>query len=195
MVLAPDADDHAGIGGLGDRLVVKLADIPHRTELGAVRVGVAPEQVTQVVRELRVIARAHGIPETVAVQSMVAGIGEAFVGIQGNTDLGPVLLFGAGGVLVEVAGGVEGALLPLDPGAASRLVELVAGDDAFARLRGQARWPIAPLISAVEAVGALWQQAGSWLESADLNPLVVTTERVVAVDALLVAITEPDDTP
>ena len=128
VVLAPDVDDHPAIASLGDRLVVKLADVPHRTELGAVRVGMSPEELPSVVRELRVIAHEHGAPATVAVQSMVAGIGEAFVGIQGHTDLGPVLLFGAGGVLVEVAGGVEGALLPLDPGAATRLVETVAGE-------------------------------------------------------------------
>ena len=187
VVLAPDVVDDPAIASLGDRLVVKLADVPHRTELGAVRVGISPEELPSVVHELRAIAHEHGAPATVAVQSMVAGIGEAFVGIQGSTDLGPVLLFGAGGVLVEVAGGVEGALLPLAPGAAARLVDTVAGEEAFARLRGQARWEPAPLIAAIESVGALWEQAGSWLESADLNPLVVTEDGIVAVDALLVA--------
>ena len=187
VVLAPDVVDDPAIASLGDRLVVKLADVPHRTELGAVRVGISPEELPSVVHELRAIAHEHGAPATVAVQSMVAGIGEAFVGIQGSTDLGPVLLFGAGGVLVEVAGGIDGAMLPLAPGAAARLVELVAGEPAFARLRGQARLARRAPGHGDRSVGALWQQAGSWLESADLNPLVVTVDGVVAVDALLVA--------
>ncbi|MFI5053736.1 MAG: acetate--CoA ligase family protein, partial [Acidimicrobiia bacterium] len=104
------------------------------------------------------------------------------------TDLGPVVLFGMGGVLVEVAGQVDGTLLPLAPGTATRLVENVAGEAAFARLRGQERWAPEPLVAAIEAVGALWERSGSWLESADLNPLIVTPRGVVAVDALLLAV-------
>jgi acetate---CoA ligase (ADP-forming) len=186
VVLAAGVDSDPGIAGLGDQLVVKLADVPHRTELGAVRVGVAPGELPTVVRELRAVARAHGVPETVAVQEMVAGHGEAFLGLQGRTDLGPIVLLGLGGVLVELTGQVDGALLPLAEGAAARLVESVAGAEAFARLRGQTAWAPEPLVAALEAVGRLWDQHAGWLDSADLNPLVVTPSGVVAVDALLV---------
>ncbi|MGE0794242.1 MAG: acetate--CoA ligase family protein [Acidimicrobiia bacterium] len=185
VVLADGADDHPAVAGLGPRLVVKLADVPHRTELGAVRLGVAPSEVRGAVAELRAIASAHGVPATVAVQQMVAGIGEAFIGVQARTDLGPVLLFGRGGVLLEVAPRVDGRLLPLVEGAATSVVDEVAAD--VAGLRGQQAWPAAPLVEAVEAVARLWQATGAWLGSADLNPLVVTADGVVAVDALLVA--------
>jgi acyl-CoA synthetase (NDP forming) len=190
VVLAEGVDDDPAIGGLGDRLVVKLADVPHRTELGAVRLGVAPADVAGVVAELRAIAATHGGPGTVAVQQMVAGHGEAFIGLQARTDLGPVLLFGRGGVLLEVAPRVDGRLLPLVDGAASSVVDSVAAD--VAGLRGQQAWAPGPLVDAVEAVGRLWQATGSWLGSADLNPLVVTADGVVAVDALLVAHTPED---
>jgi acetate---CoA ligase (ADP-forming) len=187
VLLEPDTEaPFAGVDALGAPLVVKLADVPHRTELDAVRVGVDPPDLAAAVDELRAVARAHGVPATVAVQAMVKGHGEAFVGVQGRTDLGPILLFGLGGVLVEVAGQVDGALLPLVPGDAARLVERVAGDAAFAGLRGQAPWEPAPLIAALEAVAALWEHERHWLASADLNPLVVTSDGVVAVDALLV---------
>jgi acetate---CoA ligase (ADP-forming) len=183
----PDRDAGAVPAALGDRLVVKLADVPHRTELGAVRVGVRPDGVSGAVTELRAIAAAHGVPATVAVQAMVDGLGEAFIGIQGRTDLGPVVLFGRGGVLLEVAPRVGGRLLPLGPGHAADLVEEVAGAAAMDGLRGQPRWPSVPLASAVGAAADLWHRAGSWLDSADLNPLIVTPEGAVAVDALLVA--------
>jgi hypothetical protein len=185
VVLVDGVDDDPAVAALGDRLVVKLADVPHRTELGAVRLGVAPAEVAGVVAELRSIASAHGVPATVAVQKMVAGHGEAFIGLQARTDLGPVLLFGRGGVLLEVAPRVEGRLLPLVDGAAASVVDEVAAD--VAGLRGQQAWPTDPLVAAVEAVGRLWQATGAWLGSADLNPLVVTADGVVAVDALLVA--------
>jgi acetate---CoA ligase (ADP-forming) len=55
----------AAIVRLGERLVVKLADVPHRTELGAVRLDVPRPAVAAAVRELLAIAEAHGLPGTV----------------------------------------------------------------------------------------------------------------------------------
>jgi len=185
VVLAENTEDDPAIGALGDRVVVKLADVPHRTELGAVRVGIAPSEVVEVVRELRSIAIGHGVPGTVAVQAMVQGHGEAFIGLQGATDLGPVLLFGRGGILLELARRVGGRMLPLPSGSARSLIAEVAGD--VGAIRGQAPWPLDPLIAAVDAAGRLWQLTGSWLASADLNPLIVTADGAIAVDALLVA--------
>jgi hypothetical protein len=125
------------------------------------------------------------VPATVVVQAMVDGHGEAFVGIQGRSDFGAVLLFGRGGVLLELARKVDGRRLPLADGEAAALVAEVAG--GVGEIRGQEAWAEAPLVAAVEAVGRLWAANHAWLASADLNPLVVTPGGVVAVDALLVA--------
>jgi hypothetical protein len=167
--------------------VVKLADAPHRTEIGAVRVDVHADDLRSVVRELRVIARAHELPEAVVVQPLVIGHGEAFIGLQARSDLGPVVLFGRGGALVEVAPKVGGSVLPLAPGEAEQLVVEVAGGASMAALRGQKPWITGPLVTALEAVAELWRQTGAWLASADLNPVIVTDDGVVVVDALLVA--------
>jgi acyl-CoA synthetase (NDP forming) len=187
VVLDPGDDDDDRIDVLGARVVVKLADVPHRTELDAVRMGVPRTEVPSVVRELRTIARTHAAPETVAVQSVVAAHGESFVGLLGQTDLGPIVLFGLGGVLVEITGRVDGRRLPLRPGAAATLVDEVAGPGTFSRLRGREPWALGPLVAAVEGMETLWQRHGSWLQSADLNPLLVTANGVSAIDALLVA--------
>lgn len=187
VVLDEGTTDDPHLRRLGDELVVKLADVPHRTELGAVRVGVAPGQVAEVAADLRRIAAAHGAPGAVAVQQLVRGHGEAFLGIQARTDLGAVALLGRGGVLVELAGGIGGRPLPLLPGDAASLVDEVAGPAAFARLRGQTPWPGPPLEAAVESLAELWHRTRGWLGSADLNPLVITPSGPVAVDALLLA--------
>jgi acetate---CoA ligase (ADP-forming) len=187
FVVLDRADDDDRIDTLGSHVVVKLADVPHRTELDAVRLGVARAAVPAVARELRAIARAHDAPETVAVQATVAAQGEAFAGLLSRTDLGPVVLFGLGGVLIEVTGRVDGRRLPLRPGAAEQLVDDVAGPAAFARLRGREPWSPGPLVAAIEGVAELWRRHGSWLRSADLNPLLVTADGVCAVDTLLVA--------
>jgi acyl-CoA synthetase (NDP forming) len=193
LAVAPHAvlsgDDErlpAGVD-LGARLAVKLADVPHRTELGAVRLSVTPDELPGEVRRLREVARAERLPTDVAVQRMVSGHGEAFVGLHGTSALGPLVLFGRGGVLVEAGGGVSGRLLPLDHAAAQALVEEVAGQAAFARLRGHRPWAPGPMVDALLAVSELWRRTGSWVGSVDINPLVVTTEGVCAVDALVVA--------
>jgi acetate---CoA ligase (ADP-forming) len=177
--------DPGALAMLGERLVVKLADVPHRTELGAVRMGLAPDDVAAAIDELRAIAAAHGVATTVAVQAMVGGHAEAFAGLQGRTGLGPVVLLGLGGVLVEVMREVGGRFLPLDDAAAAGLAEEVAG--VASRLRGQRPWPVAALADALRGLDRLWRHHGAWLDSADVNPLIITESGVVAVDALLIA--------
>jgi acetate---CoA ligase (ADP-forming) len=168
-------------------LVVKLADVPHRTELGAVRLGVAPSDVAAAVAELRAIAAVEGVPDRVAVQAMVAGYGEAFGGLHCTTDLGPVVLLGIGGVLVEAAGKVGGRMLPVDGETAHDLAQEVAGAEVFAKLRGQRPWPVAAVADIVLGLDRLWRRHGAWLGSVDVNPLIVTDAGIIAVDALMVA--------
>lgn len=185
-VLAPGSEELSR--DLGERLVVKLADVPHRTELGAVALGVAPCDVPEQVRRMRAIAAEHGVDSTVVVQGMVAGHGEAFAGISLGSDLGAFALFGRGGVLVETSGGVSGRLLPLDQAAATALVEEVAGESVIGGFRGQRPWPAGALVQALLGLSELWRQVGSWASSVDINPLVVTESGVYAVDALILSI-------
>jgi acyl-CoA synthetase (NDP forming) len=186
-VIESGASLPADLSQLGERLVVKLADVPHRTELGAVRVGVAPTDVAAAVAEMRAIADAHGADATVAVQAMAAGHAEAFGGLQCRTGLGPVVLFGLGGVLVEVAGQVGGRFLPLDDDAAASLADEVAGPGVIARLRGQKPWPLDAVADVLAGLDRLWRRHGDWLESVDVNPLIVSADGLIAVDALMVA--------
>ena len=194
MIEAGDVD-HPDIDGFGDHLVVKLADVPHRTELGAVRVGVPRAGLGAAVEELRANARQHAVPDAVAVQAMVGGHTEAFGGLQCETKLGPVLLLGAGGVLVEIAGRAAGRFLPLDDEAVRSIVDEVAGAAVIARWRGQRPWPlptVAELVRSLDRLwrshgSRLWRSHGSWLGSVDINPLIVSDDGVVAVDALMIA--------
>jgi acyl-CoA synthetase (NDP forming) len=182
-----ERDDPTAAADLGPRLVVKLADVPHRTERGAVVVDVSPSDLDDAVDRMRRLARREGLPVQVAVQAMAPGFGEAFGGLQVKSDLGPLVLLGMGGVLVEVSGRVSGRFLPLSRDAAESLVEDVAGVEIFARLRGHRPWPTAPLVDAVLALDRLWRANGAWLGSLDVNPLIVSEGGVMAVDALFVA--------
>mgnify|MGYP003346012443 CR=1 FL=1 len=72
-VIAADARTDEVGSAFSGRCVVKLADVPHRTELGAVRLGVLPVEMPRVIDELRDLAGRHGVPATVAIQEQVAG--------------------------------------------------------------------------------------------------------------------------
>jgi hypothetical protein len=91
-------------------------------------------------------------------------------------------------VLVEVAGAVAGRMLPLDAAAAASLVdEVVQNNGKAGSRRGPGGWPAAPLADALLAMTELWRRHGAWLQSVDVNPLIVSDGGVFAVDALLTA--------
>jgi len=118
------------------------------------------------------------------VQSMVGGHAEAFAGLQTGSSLGSIALLGLGGVLVEVLRQVSGRFLPIDEAGARSLAEEVAG--AVAGLRGQRPWPMDELSAVVAGLDQLWRTHGHWIESIDLNPLIITADGVIAVDALVI---------
>jgi succinyl-CoA synthetase beta subunit len=82
-----------------------------------------------------------------------------------------------------VLGGVAGRLLPLDDATARYLVDEVAAKAGS--LRGQRPWPVEPLVEVVHGIAKLWTEHGGWLAAADVNPLIITEDGVVAVDVLL----------
>lgn len=183
VVLTGDQTDHPDLAGLGERVVVKLADVAHRTELDGVRVGVAQVDIAAAVAELREIAVEHSVSGTIAVQALASGHAEAFCGMQTGSSLGPIVLLGLGGVLVEVMKQVSGRFLPIDEAGARSLADEVAG--AVAGLRGQKPWPVDALTAVVAGIDRLWREHGNWIDSIDLNPLIVTADGLFSVDALV----------
>jgi acetate---CoA ligase (ADP-forming) len=179
--LDPDA-----VAVLGDEVVVKLADVPHRTELQAVRLGVSPGDVRQAAEELTTIARVSSTPGRIAVQRRVAGDGEAFIGFRAHTDLGPVVMVGLGGVLVELANTVAGRLLPVTEDDVSAMLDQLGRQGIFRGLRGGRPWNRTAMARAVLGIADLGGRSLSWLESIDVNPLICDEDGCTAVDALIV---------
>jgi acyl-CoA synthetase (NDP forming) len=178
-------DDFNVPAQLGERLAVKLADVAHRTELGAVRLGVTRSDLRSVAEELRRIAADHGVRDAIAVQAMLRGHGESFAGLKSGTDFGSVVLLGVGGVLVEVSNQVHGRFLPVDAADARSLADGVVS--TVNGLRGQVPWDAEHLASIVVGLDRLWREHGGWIESVDINPLIVGEAGLVAVDALVIA--------
>ncbi|HKP24476.1 MAG TPA: acetate--CoA ligase family protein [Dongiaceae bacterium] len=173
--------------------VVKLADVPHRSDIGAVRLGVTAAQLPSVVTELRALARSVGESEVVAVQSQYRISSELLVGVDATGELGPFAVCGLGGVFVEVMGQVAGRLAPFGDDEAARLVGEVNARGVLDGPRGTPPWPKERLADILRQVGDLAVGAQPWLESLDINPLALTPAGIVAVDGLVILRDEQPD--
>ncbi|HDR9501108.1 TPA: acetate--CoA ligase family protein [Burkholderia cepacia] len=166
--------------------VVKLADVPHRSDIGAVRLGVTEENFAQVVDELRALAERLGESPTVAVQPQYKISSELFIGINGASELGPLVVCGLGGIFVEILRKMAGRLAPFSRDEAERLVHEVNANGVLDGPRGTPPWPKEQLANLLSAVGDLAVRAHPWLESLDINPLALTPNGIVAVDGLAI---------
>jgi acetate---CoA ligase (ADP-forming) len=164
--------------------VVKLADVAHRTEHGAVRVRVAGEGLAAVCADLAALAAELGAPPTIAIQPMLDGYAEAFIGMNAVTELGPVVAFGPGGVFVDVLKRVSGRLAPLSSDDALDLLGEFADLGILEGVRGGPPWDVKALVPILEAAGRLVAGGREWIESIDVNPLILTSEGIFAVDGL-----------
>jgi len=99
---------------------------------------------------------------------------------------GPVVVFGAGGVLTEVLRDVSVRLAPLAEGDAQEMLAEGARPRLLAGPRGLRPVDRVPLLSAIHAVAALIAAEPRLLEI-DVNPLIAAGADVIAVDALVIA--------
>jgi acyl-CoA synthetase (NDP forming) len=165
---------------------LKLADVPHRTELGAVRLNVDEQDLAGAADDLRALAKEHGVPGDIAVQPMLAGDGELLLGIANESGVGPIVVAGAGGIFAEVLGRPCGRVAPFGPAGARQLVEELADNKVMRGFRGGAAWDLGELARIVGALSRLASAGREWISSLDINPLMWGPAGYSAVDALLV---------
>jgi acetate---CoA ligase (ADP-forming) len=166
--------------------VLKLADVPHRTELGAVRLNVDPADLVSAAADLRTLAKQHAVSADIAIQQMVASQGELLLGISNDSDVGPVVVAGVGGIFAELLGRPCGRVAPFGPGEARRLVNELADGGLMRGFRGSSAWDLDELARIVAALSRLASAGREWIASLDINPLIWGPEGYTAVDALLV---------
>lgn len=185
-VAAPDADDAVRLAAqFGYPVVLKTGNalVLHKTELGAVAVGLASgDEVRRAAREIS--ARVSG-GLLVQRQAPAGGV-ELILGLQRDPELGTFVLLGSGGIWAEVLDDVTMRPVPLRDGdAAAMLGELRAGP-LLDGARGRAPADRAAVVRAVERLAELGAALGDRLESVDVNPLLALPDRALALDAAIV---------
>ena len=166
-------------------------DILHKTEAGVVRLGLRDaDDVRKAYGQI--LANAAGYAPNAAVsgvlvQEMVTGGVEVIVGISYDAQLGPMLLFGSGGVMVEVYNDVALRRCPITRPEALEMVAEVKGAKLLRGFRGQPAADIDALADTLVRVSHLAVQLEGQLAELDINPLMVLPAGlgVKAVDALI----------
>ena len=178
---------------IGYPVAVKLHSrtITHKTDVGGVQLDVRSDQDVEAAFEAIRLGteRAAGAEhfQGVTVQRMVEAKGsyELIVGSSTDPQFGPVLLFGAGGQLVEVFRDRALALPPLDGPLARRTMERTRVFRALQGVRGRAPVDLAALERVLVRFGQLVLEQ-SWIREIEINPLLASPEGVVALDARVV---------
>ena len=158
-------------------VAVKVMDAEHKTEVGGVVLRVPDEEAFQ--REARRLAKPR-----LLVQAMEKGLAEAIVGYRNDPAVGPLVLVGAGGVLSEIYRDVAMRIAPVSE---EEALEMIAEVKGLATIRGYRNLPRGDLQALARAVSAFSRLASfSNVAEAEINPLIVKADGVVAVDALLI---------
>ena len=162
-----------------------------RSEAGAVRVGLANADGVRAAFD-EIMTNAHNYApnaklEGVLVQEMVMGGVEMIAGVKHDALLGPMLLFGSGGVMVEVYNDVSLRHCPITKTEALEMIGEVKGAKLLRGFRGKPPADVDALAEALVHVSHLAVQLEGELVELDVNPLVVLSKGrgVIALDALV----------
>jgi succinyl-CoA synthetase beta subunit len=167
---------------------VLSADIPHKTEAGGVTLNLRDgDALVAAINTMRdtVQQRAGITPERVLVAPMVAGIGEALIGYRVDREAGPLVMVAAGGVFTEIYRDRSLRLAPVDLPTAHAMIAEVKAFTTLKGFRGKPAGDLDALARAIVALSGLASQDDPAVAEAEVNPLIVREDGVVAVDALI----------
>jgi acetate---CoA ligase (ADP-forming) len=169
---------------LGFPVAVKTAasGVQHKSDVGGVKLGI--DDSPSLEDAYSDLERALGPQVTVA--PMVPQGPEIALGVVRDPQFGPLVLVGAGGVLVEVLKDRRLAMPPLDEERARSMVDRLGVRPLLDGLRGQPTANVDALAHAVVGLSWLAHDLGERLEALDANPVICGSEGCVAVDALVI---------
>lgn len=155
--------------------------VQHKSDVDGVRLDVAgPAQLSEAYREL-----ASRLGPEVTVSKMAPRGVEVALGVVRDPQFGPLVLVGAGGVLVELLKDRRLALPPLDEAGARRLIARLGIKPLLDGVRGGPAVDIASLAGALSRLSLLAADLGDLLDAVDVNPVIAGAGGCLAVDVLV----------
>lgn len=172
---------------LGFPVVVKLNGdrIAHKTERGLVRLGLADaDAVRSASSDLLGLATPDDGDVTLLVAPMVRGNRELIAGLATDPQFGLTVMLGVGGILAEAIADVVLRMVPIERVDAEEMIDDLATQALLGEFRGEPAVDRDALVAVLMGLSAA-ATADDRIVSADLNPLIVSNGRPIAVDALV----------
>lgn len=186
---AAEAQAHAEAAGYPVVLKVVSPDIAHKSDVGGVKlnlkdgaaVAAAYDEIVANSKKAVANARIAGV----AVQHMAPQGTEVIVGMTTDPQFGPVLMFGLGGIMVEVLKDVSFRLVPLAEKDADQMINEIKGRPVLEGVRGQPASDLKALRNTILKVSEFVEKHPE-VRELDLNPVFAYPDGAVAVDARIV---------
>jgi acyl-CoA synthetase (NDP forming) len=184
---------------LGYPLVLKLVspDVPHKTEHGVIRLGLANAEAVAASFE-HVMTRARAIPgariDGITLEPMLAGGVELLVGVTRDPVFGWMLTVGLGGIWTELMQDVAHHLLPVNEAGARDMLRSLKGFQLLDGYRGKPKADVDAAAKAIAALSAAALNADTRVREIEINPLLVLAsgQGAVAIDALVMFDAKPE---
>jgi acetyltransferase len=193
--VATSEEDAVRIAGeIGYPLALKIdsPDILHKTEAGGLKLNITDEKaLIEAYNEVLENAKAYD-PKAhvngVLVQEMVVGGTEVIVGVKNDPQFGPTIMFGLGGIFVEILKDVSLRVAPLTKEDAMAMIREIKGYKVLAGARGRAKMDIDAIADVLVKVSRMALALEDQVAELDINPLLVLPEGkgVRVADALVI---------
>ena len=174
---------------IGFPLVAKIvsADILHKTDVGGVKVGLNSEtEVKKAFDEMYFRLKEKFDVKGVLLEKMVPNGVELIIGLQNDSQFGPSIMVGLGGIYTELFKDVSFRVLPITKNDASKMLDSLKGKDILKGFRGSKPINIDMLSEAIVNIGSLGVDLAGKYESIDFNPVVLYPDDYFVVDAKII---------
>ncbi len=166
-------------------VVAKLSGskIQHKTELNGVRLGLQnSEELEHAITDLETIGA--DINEFL-ISEQIEGKREFIAGYHIDDAFGPVLMFGLGGVFTEVLSDVNFRIIPCERSDLESMINEIKASSLLGSFRGEGEISIHHMIDALASI-AECVLANPEIVSIDVNPIIISNSKPIAVDALVI---------
>jgi acyl-CoA synthetase (NDP forming) len=176
---------------MGFPVVLKIVspDVIHKSDSGGVRLSInsvsevkkAYDEILRKIKKQYPTAVVHGI----SVQKMVRAGTEVIVGTSKDPQFGPVIMFGLGGIFVELLKDVSFRVIPVEQRDVQEMIKEIKGYPLLQGYRGKEPANIAALVEIILKISKLIEE-NPQIKELELNPIFVYRDKAVGVDARII---------
>jgi acyl-CoA synthetase (NDP forming) len=170
-------------------LKINSPDIVHKSDSGGVKLSLnnaaevkkAYDEILRKVKKQHPEAAVHGV----SVQKMIRPGTEVIIGTSKDPQFGPVIMFGLGGILVEILKDVSFRVIPVERKDAQEMIQEIKGFPLLQGYRGKEPASIPALVEMILKISKFIEE-NPQIKELDLNPIFAYRNKAVAVDARIV---------